>query len=79
MQWIVAEPRVPTQEAEPACGQMIGQVVLGEVDVVVGCDHGNLRPGSPRTVVDALAGPTARSRPELARSGQADERGLDLR
>ena len=47
---------VPAEEPDAALGERLGEVVLGEVDVVVGRDAGHPRPRARRPVVQALAG-----------------------
>ena len=60
---VPAEPGIPAEEAESALGQIAGEIVLGEVDVVVGRDERRRRPGPGWPVVDALARVAAGARP----------------
>ena len=60
---VAAEPGIPAEEAEPALGEVAGEVVLGEVDVVVGRDECHCRPGPGWPVVDALTRVAARAGP----------------
>ena len=46
---------VPAEEPDAALGQRLGEVVLGEVDVVVGGDAGHPRSRARRPVVEPLA------------------------
>jgi hypothetical protein len=60
---VSAETRVPPEKAVAALGQQAGEVVLGEVDVVVRRDEGRRRPGAGRAMVEALARMAAPARP----------------
>src|SRR5262249_49952807 len=70
---VAAEPGVPAEEPEAALGQEGGQVVLGEVHVVVRGDERGRRPGVSRAVIDALAWMTTRAGPAHHRRRQPDE------
>ena len=52
---VAAVAGVPAEEPDAPLGQQLGEVVLGEVDVVVGGDAGHRRSGARRPVVQALA------------------------
>src|ERR1700730_16037523 len=49
------EAGVPAKEADAAGGDVVGEVVLREVDLIVGGDHRHFRPAADPAVVDALA------------------------
>jgi hypothetical protein len=70
---VSAEARVPAEEAEAALGHQCGQVMLGEVDVVVRRDECGPRPSGRRPVVQALARVAAGAGPADHRRGQPDE------
>ena len=73
-----AEAGVPPEEAEAAPGHEVGQVVLGEVDVVVGGDERGRRVRvAGRRVPEALARVAAGAGAPDDRGGQPDERALD--
>ena len=55
-------PGVPAEEPDAALGQRLGEVVLGEVDVVVGRDARHLRRDARRPVVEPLARDAVRAR-----------------
>src|SRR5690606_25285169 len=76
---VAAEPGVPAQEAEAAPGHVVGEVVLGEVDLVVGGDQRHLGAGALGGVVEALAGVPARARAGGAGGGAGDEGAGDHR
>jgi len=76
---VAAEPGVPAEEAVPALGQVAGEVVLGEVDVVVGRDERRRRRFAGRAVVDALARVAASACPADGRRRQAHELPGDVR
>src|SRR5205807_1849163 len=72
-----AVTRVPAEETVPARRHELGEVVLAEVDVVVGRDQrsGRLLTGWP--VIDALARPPAGAGPRHVRRLEGDELALD--
>ena len=53
---VAAVARVPAEEADAPLGDELGEVVLGEVDLVVRGDERHRRPLPGRAVVEALAG-----------------------
>ena len=70
---VAAEAGVPAEEADAAGGHVVGEVVLGEVDLIVRGDHRDLRLAADAAVVDPLARMPARTRP-AARSGSPSRR-----
>src|SRR6516162_10233960 len=75
---VAAEPGVPAEEPEPPLRQEAGEVVLGEIHVVVRGDERGRRPGAGPPVIDALARMTARAGPSHHRRRQPDELPDDL-
>jgi hypothetical protein len=70
--------RVPAQEADSALGHVGREIVLGEVDVVVRCDHRDARLLSLRSPVDALARIAAVSGARHGRRGEAHKPCFDV-
>src|SRR2546430_3461103 len=68
---------VPPEEADAAGGDVLGEVVLGEVHLVVGGDQRDLRPHSVLVVVEALARPPTGTRPGNGGRLGRDELTLD--
>src|ERR1700742_4095988 len=56
-----AEPGVPAEKSDPTGRQAVGEVVLGEVDLIVGRDHRDLRFAPDAAVIQPLARVTARA------------------
>jgi len=65
--------RVPAEEAEALPGEIGSDIVLGEIDIVVGGDQGDLRPAARWRPVEALAGMAARLDPRRGGRHAADE------
>ena len=74
---VAAVAGVPAEEPDAPLGEQLGQVVLGEVDVVVGGDAGHRGPGAGRPVVQALAGVRAVAGPGAGRRGEGDPVAFD--
>src|ERR1700677_5242382 len=68
-----AEPGVPPEKSDPTGRQVIGEIVLGEVDLIVGRDHRNLRFAPDAAVIQALARVSARAGAPGGRRRQPDE------
>src|SRR5690606_5884691 len=64
---------VPAEEADAALGHELGEIVLGEVDLVVRGDHRHARPHALGRVVQALARHATRTRTPRAGGFTADE------
>ena len=64
---------VPAEEPDPAGGHVIGEIVLGEIDLIVRGDHRDLRFAPHAAVVEALARMAARTGPPRGRRVQPDE------
>ena len=73
---VAAVPGVPAEEPEASLGEGLGEVVLGEVDVVVRRDARHLRRGARRPVVEALA--RVRSVPGTSAGGGREGHPLPL-
>src|SRR5690606_17501701 len=76
---VAAEPGVPAQETDAPGGQVVGDVVFGEVDLVVGGDHRDLRFAAHPAVVQTLAGMPARPGATCGGGVHADELAGDSR
>src|SRR6202020_127534 len=68
-----AEPGVPSQKSDPTGRQVIGEIVLGEVDLIVSRDHRDLRFAPDAAVIQALARVSARAGAPGGRRRQPDE------
>ena len=70
---------VPAEESDAAGGHVVGEIVLGEVDLVVRGDHRDLGLAAHAAVVEALARVSARARPSRGGGLQPDELAGDAR
>src|ERR1700734_278520 len=68
-----AEPGVPPQKSDPTGRQVIGEIMLGEVDLIVGGDHRDLRFTPDAAVIQPLARVSARAGAPAGRRRQPDE------
>src|ERR1700733_1835422 len=68
-----AEPSVPPQKSDPTGRQVIGEIMLGEVDLVVGRDQRDLRFAPDAAVIQPLARVSARAGASASRRRQPDE------
>ena len=68
-----AEAGVPSEEAEPAAGHVLGEIVLGEVDLVMRSDHRHGGAVTLGAVVEPLAGMPPRPGPMRRRRIEPDE------
>ena len=68
-----AKAGVPAQESNAAGGQVIGEVVLGEVDLVVRSDYRHLRFAPDAPVIQALTRVPTRAGAPSGRRRQPDE------
>src|SRR6202012_4485508 len=67
------EAGVPTQKSDAAGRQVIGEIVLGEIDLVVRGDHRDLRLSSHAAVIQPLAWVSAGAGASTRRRRQTDE------
>ena len=74
-----AETSVPPEEAEAAPSHVLGEIVLGEVDLIMRRDHRDGGPVSLGAVVEPLAGMPARPGPVRRRRVEPDEFAGDSR
>ena len=70
---VAAKAGVPAEEADAAGGHVVGEVVLGEVDLIVRGDHRHLRPAPDAAVVEPLARMAAGSGAPRGRRVHPDE------
>src|ERR1700733_2996087 len=68
-----AEPGVPPEKSDPTGREVIGEIVLGEVDLIVGRDHLDLRFAPDAAVIQPLAWVSARAGAPAGRRRQPDE------
>src|ERR1700744_5997473 len=68
-----AEPGVPPEKSDPTGRQVIGEVMLGEVDLIVGRDHRDLRFAPDAAVIQPLARVSARAGATAGGRRQPDE------
>ena len=64
---------VPPEESDPAGGHVIGEIVFGEIDLIVRGDHRDLRLAPHAAVVEPLAWMPARPGPPCRRRVHPDE------
>src|SRR6202034_4779923 len=68
-----ARAGVPPEKSDPTGREVIGKIVLGEIDLIVGRDHRDLRFAPDAAVIQPLAWVSARAGAPAGRRWQPDE------